>query len=336
MRITQFVLLGMSFAGLAAPQSYHVAGKIPIGGEGGWDYLHVDSAARRLYVSHATKAVVVDLDSNKIVGEIPDTQGIHGIATAPKLGRGFTSNGRTNNVTIFDLKSLEVIQKVETGQNPDAIAFDAASGKVFTFNGRSKDSSVIDAATGKVVATIPLGGKPEFAAVDGKGNLWVNIEDTSEIAEIDTAKLAVTKRYKLEGCEEPSGLALDAKKVRLFSVCGNKVMVISDPAAGKVVATLPTGERTDGAAFDPNARLAFSSNGEGTITVVRERNGKYEVAENVKTAVGARTIAVDPKTGALYLPTAELGPAPAPTPQQPRPRPSIVPGSFYVLIVAKQ
>jgi len=229
-----------------------------------------------------------------------------------------------------------VIQKVETGQNPDAIAFDAASGKVFTFNGRSKDSSVIDAATGKVAATIPLGGKPEFAAVDGKGKLWVNIEDTSEIAEIDTAKLTVTKRYKLGGCEEPSGLALDAKNVRLFSVCGNKVMVVSDPAAEKVVATLPTGERTDGAAFDPNARLAFSSNGEGTITVVRESNGNYEVAENVKTAVGARTIAVDLKTGKLYLPTAELSPAPTATPQQPRPRPSIVPGSFYVLIVAKQ
>ena len=319
----------------AAPNGYRVVGKIEIGGEGGWDYLTVDNAARRLYVSHATRVVVVDLNTEKVVGEIPDTPGVHGIAIAPKLSRGFTSNGRSNNVTIFDLKTLKALGQVQTGQNPDAILYDAPSNRVFAFNGRSNDTTVIEAENAKVAATIPLGGKPEFAVSDGKGKLWVNIEDTHEVVELDTAKLAVAKRYSLTGCEEPSGLALDLGHRRLFSACANKVMVVSDPDAGKVLATAPIGAGTDGAGFDPDRGLAFSSNGDGTLTVVREVAGKYQVVENVQTQRGARTMTVDPKTHKIYLPTAQFGPVPAATAQQPRPRPSAVAGSFMVLVVGQ-
>jgi YVTN family beta-propeller protein len=316
------------------PASYHLAGKINVGGEGGWDYLTADGAARRLYISHATRTVVVDLDSEKVIGEIGDTQGVHGIAIASKLGRGFTSNGRSNNVTIFDLKTLKTIGQVATGQNPDSIVFDPASGKVFTFNGRSKDSTVIDAASGKVVATIPLGGKPEFSAVNGKGKLWVNNEDAGELIEIDTARLSVTQRIKLTGCEEPSGLAIDTAHTRLFSVCDNKVATVTDPKSGKVLARLPIGEGADGVAFDPGAGLAFSSNGQGNLTVIGEKNGKYAVLATVPTQPGARTIAVDPTTHKLYLPTAQFAPAPAPKAGQGRVRPQMLPGTFTVLVVA--
>jgi YVTN family beta-propeller protein len=315
--------------------AYHPVGKIQIGGDGGWDYAAMDADARRLYVSHGTHVVVVDPDGGKVVGDIPDTPGVHGIAIATKLNRGYTSNGRGNNVTIFDLKTLKTIGQVKVGQNPDAIWYDAASNRIFTFNGRSNDATVIDAASNQVVSTIPLGGKPEFPAADGNGKIYVNIEDTHEIAEIDMAKASVTRRYPLTGCEEPSGLAMDTKKRRLFSVCGNKVMVVSSPDSGRVVATLPIGDGADGAGFDAGTGLAFSSNGEGTLTVVQELSGKFEVMETVKTQRGARTMAVDSKTHKIYLPTAEFGPAPAPTAQQPRPRPSTAPGSFMLLVIGQ-
>jgi DNA-binding beta-propeller fold protein YncE len=335
MKTLATLFLASASIAVSAYGAYHVTGKIEIGGEGGWDYLTVDSAARRLYVSHATRVVVVDLDTEKVVGEIPDTAGVHGIAVAPALGRGFTSNGRSNNVTIFDLKTLKVLGQVATGENPDAILFDPATKRVFTFNGRSKDATAFEAETGKVLGTIPLGGKPEFSATDGKGKVWVNIEDTHELAEIDSTKLTVTKRFSLTGCEDPSGLALDAKHRRLFSVCGNKVMAVSDPDAGKVVATVPIGQGADGAGFDPGPALAFSSNGEGTLTVVKESGEKYEVVESATTQRGARTMAVDQKTHKLYLPTAQFGPAPEPTAQQPRPRAPMIPGSFVVLVVSQ-
>jgi YVTN family beta-propeller protein len=328
------VVLG-AVSAFAATGGFHAVGKIQIGGEGGWDYATMDSEARRLYVSHGTKVVVVDVDSEKIVGEIPNTMGVHGIAIAAKSNRGYVSNGRTNDVTVFDLKTLKEVGRVSTGQNPDAILYDPHSNRVFTFNGRSKDSSVIDAETGKVVATIPLGGKPEFSATDGSGRVWANIEDTNEMVEIDAANAKVTKKFKLEGCDEPSGLAMDPKAHRLFSVCGNKVMVITDPDAGKVVATVPIGQGPDAAAFDPGLNLAFSSNGEGTLTVVGESGGKYTVVENAKTERGARTMALDTKTHKIYMPTAQFGPPPAPTQDNPRPRPSIVPGSFVVLVVGQ-
>ena len=328
------VLLPLAAAALlAAPNLYRIVGTIPIGGEGGWDYLAVDAAARRLYISHATKVVVVDVDANKIVGEIPDTPGVHGIALAPKLNRGYISNGRSNNITVFDLKTLKAIKQVETGQNPDAILYEAKSNRVFVFNGRSKDATVIDAATDRNVATIALGGKPEFSVADGKGKVYVNIEDTHEMAEIDAAKAAVTKRYVLTGCEDPTGLAIDVKHRRLFSACGNKVMAVSDPDHGKVIATVPIGGGSDGAGFDAGAGVAFTSNGEGTLTVVAEQAGKYIPVQTLPTHRGGRTMTVDPSSHKLYVPVVDYGPAPTPAAGQPPPRAPMVPGSFRLLII---
>ena len=335
--MTKFVgsLLLVFAATMSARGEYHVVNKIQIGGEGGWDYLTMDNAARRLYVSHASKVVVIDVDSGKVVGEIPDTKGVHGITIAPELNRGFVSNGGANNVTVFDLKTLKTIQVVNTGQNPDAISYEPQSGRVFTFNGRSKDSTVIDAKSGKVEGTIPMGGKPEFSAIDGKGKIYVNNEDSGEMEEVDAKTMSVTKTYPLTGCEEPSGLAMDTAHRRLFSVCRNKVMIVSDPDSGKVIATLPIGQGADGAGFDPGTGLAFSSNGDGTLTVVNNVSGKYEVKQSAETQRGARTMTVDVKTHKVYLPTAQFGPAPAPTTENPRPRPSLLPDSFVVLVVGE-
>jgi DNA-binding beta-propeller fold protein YncE len=313
----------------AAGTGYHLIGDIKIGGEGGWDYLAVDAAARRAYVSHATHVAVVDIDSSKVVGDIPDTPGVHGIALAPELNRGFVSNGRAGNVTIFDLKTLKTIAKVPAGDDPDSIRYDAVSGRVFAFNGRSKNATVIDAKAGTVAATIALPGKPEFAIADGKGKLYVNIEDTSEMVEIDAAKATVTKKYSLSPCVEPSGLAFDAKDRRLFSVCSNRLMAVSDPDSGKVIATPAIGAGPDGAAFDPAVGYAFSSNGDGTLTIVQQNGGKWEVAENVATERGARTIALDEKTHHVLLPTARTAPA------QAGGRATYLPDTFKVLVVGK-
>jgi YVTN family beta-propeller protein len=323
------VIVLVPFFLAAAPTGYHVVGEIKIGGEGGWDYLTVDSAARRLYVSHNSHVAVVDLDANKVVGDIPDTPGVHGIAIASALGKGFISNGRGNNVTIFDLKTMKETGKVPTGENPDDITFDAGSNRVYVFNGRSKSATVIDAKAGTVAATIPLPGKPEFAIADGKGHIYNNIEDTSEIVEIDAARATVTRKWSLAPCTEPSGMAYDPKNRKLFSVCSNRVMAVSDPDSGKVVASPAIGAGSDGVAFDPDAGLAFSSNGDGTLTAVGQNGGKYEAVENIATERGARTIALDPKTHKLYLPTAKTAPSTGGG------RASYVPNSFKVLVVGK-
>ncbi|HJQ27465.1 MAG TPA: YncE family protein [Blastocatellia bacterium] len=319
----------------AAP-GYHLLKRIEVGGEGGWDYLTVDSDARRLYVSHATRVVVIDLNKGMVAGEIPNTNGVHGIAIASDVGRGFTSNGRDNNVTIFDLKTLNVIGQVKTGTNPDAIIYDPATRRVFAFNGRSNDATAIDAATGTVAGTIALGGKPEFAVADGRGMVYVNIEDKSEVAAIDSKNLTVKAHWSLAPGEEPSGLAMDRQTRRLFAVCANKKMIVMNADNGKVVADLATGQGTDAAAFDPETRMAFSSNGEGTLTVVHEDAAdKYTVVENAQTQRGARTMALDPKTHMVYVATAQFGPPPPATPERPRPRPTIIPGSFVVLVFGK-
>src|SRR5215467_4438534 len=318
-----------AIAAFAAPTGWKVLKEIKVGGDGAWDYLTMDSAARRLYVSHATHVVVVDPDAGKVVGDIPDTPGVHGIAIAPELNRGFVSNGRGNNVTIFDLKTLKTIGQVATGQNPDSIRYDPASGRVFTFNGRSNDSTAIDAKTGTVAGTIALGGKPEFSVADGKGSVFANLENTNEIVVIDSAKLAVTKKYSLSPCDGPSGLAIDTKDRKLFSVCSNRIMAISDPDTGKVVATPAIGAGSDGVSFDPGTGYAFSSNGDGTLTIVQQTGGKWEVAENVATERGARTIAVDEKTHKVFLPTARTAPS------QGAGRATYLPDSFKVLVVGK-
>ena len=313
----------------AASTGYHLLGEIKVGGEGGWDYLTVDPASRRLYVSHATHVAVLDIDAGTVVGDIPDTPGVHGIALAPELNRGFISNGRSNTVTIVDLRTLKAVGTAATGENPDSIRYDAASGRVFAFNGRSKNATAIDAKSGTVAATIPLPGKPEFSVADGKGRVYVNIEDTSEIVEIDAAKATVTKKYSLAPCQEPSGLAIDTRNRRLFSVCANRLMAISDPDSGKVLATPAIGAGSDGVAFDPGTGFAYSSNGDGTLTIVQQSAGKYEVVENIATERGARTIAVDEKSHKLFLPTARTAPGTAGA------RPSFLPDSFKVLVVGK-
>src|SRR5882672_10532431 len=247
----------------AAPgaSGYRVIKTVPISGEGCWDYVTVDSDARRVYVSHATQVVVLDADTLAVVGSIPDTQGVHGIAIASDLGRGFTSNGRANNATIFDLKTLKIIGTVNTGANPDAIVYDSGTKRVFTLNGRSKDATAINAADGTVVGTFALGGKPEFAVADGKGSIYVNIEDTSELVQFDPQKLTVTHRWPQKPCQEPSGLAADWKSGRLFAGCDNKLMTVFSAENGKVVATVPIGDGVDANAFDPETNLAFASTG---------------------------------------------------------------------------
>jgi YVTN family beta-propeller protein len=316
--------------------SYRLLDKIAVGGEGGWDYVYADSDAHRLYVSHATKVVVIDTDSNKVVGEIADLKGVHGIAVAGDLGRGFISDGRSNAVTIFDTKTLKTIGQVKTGTNPDSIIYDPSSKRVFTFNGGSSDTTAIDPATGTVAGTMPLGGKPEFAVTDEKGTIFVNIEDKSEIVAFDPSKLQVRSRWPLGEGEEPSGLAFDRKHGRLFSVCGNKKMVIVDSGSGKIVATVPIGSGVDAAGFDEKEKLAFASNGEGTLTVVREDSpDKFSVVDTVTTQRGARTMTVDHRNHRIYLPTAQFGETPAPTKERPRPRPPIIPNSFEILVFGK-
>jgi len=317
----------------AAPgaSGYKVIKTVPISGEGGWDYVTVDSDARRVYVSHATQVVVLDADSYEVVGSIPDTQGVHGIAIASDLGRGFTSNGRTNTATIFDLKTLKTIGTVNTGANPDAIVYDSGTKRVFTLNGRSKDATAINAADGTVAGTLALGGKPEFAVADGKGSIYVNIEDTSELVQFDPQKLTVTHRWPQKPCQEASGLAIDRKNRRLFSGCDNKMMAVMDADSGKVVATPPIGEGVDANGFDPATQLAFASNGDGTLTVVHEDSpDKFTVVENVPTKKSSRTMALDLKTHNIFLPAADFDP-PAPGER----RGKMKPGSFVLLVLGK-
>lgn len=317
--------------------SYHVDRHIAIGGEGGWDYLAMDETLRRLFVSHGTEVDVVNVITGKKVGTIDKLDGVHGIAIAQDLGRGYISNGRSGMVTVFELSTLNrVADWKATGDNPDAILYDQASHRVITFNGRGQNATVFDAKSGAVIATIPMEGKPEFAAARGDGTVFVNVEDKNEMAEIDAKNAKVVRRWSLGPCDSPSGLAYDTKHERLFSVCENKLMVISDARAGKVIANVPIGAGTDGAAFDPKNGLAFSANGaDGTITAVHEVTpDKYEVAATVPTARGARTIAIDTTSHHVFVPTAKFGATPAATPERPRPRPSIEPGTFEVIDVA--
>ncbi len=321
----------------AADSGFRIIKRLKVGGEGGWDYLTVDASARRLYVSRSTHVMVIDIDADKVVGDIPNTQGVHGIAVAPELGRGFTSNGKADTSTIFDLKSLKVVGEVKTGSNPDAILYDPASKRVFTFNGKSHDATVFDAASGKVIKTIPLGGKPEYSAADGKGKVYVNNEDTNEVIEIDSIAAKVTNKFSLKPCNEPTGMGLDAEHGRVFSGCHSKVMTVLDVKSGKLIATLPVGENVDGNGFDSGTGLAFSSNGDGTLTVVRETSpGRIEVVDTVQTQRGSRTMAVDPVSHNVYLPAAQFSPPKAPTQAVPKPRPDMIKGSFEVLVVGRQ
>jgi YVTN family beta-propeller protein len=302
------LLVAFTFSSAWAADNYQITKKIPIPGQGSWDYLTVDEGARRLYVSHGTQVEVLDVDSGAIVGKIENTQGVHGIAVAPDLGRGFVSNGQSSTVTIFDLKTLNTIAAVPTGKKPDAIIYDPATSRVFAFNGGSNSATVIEAKDGKVVGTIDLGGGPEFAAADGNGYVFNNLEDESLVLKINSRTLKVEQRWPTAPCGSPSSMAIDRDNRRLFLGCRSKVMAVMNADTGQVVTTLPIGDHVDATAFDVETRLIFNSNGEGTVTVIRQDSpDKYSVVETVKTLPRAKTSAVDPKTHRLFLSTAESG-----------------------------
>jgi DNA-binding beta-propeller fold protein YncE len=315
---------------------YSIVNKIHLPGEGGWDYLSVDEAGSRLFVSHGSVVQVVDLKTSQLAGTITETPGVHGIALAPDLNKAFISIGRNASVKVIDFKTLAVITDVKvTGGNPDAIMYDAFSKKVFVFNGSTSNATVIDAVTNTVAGTIALSGKPEFPVSDGKGKIYVNIEDKSEISVIDAQTLKVDKSWPIAPGEEASGLAIDNETHRLFAVCGNKLMVVVDAVDGHVVANLPIGDGCDGVKFDPGMKRAYSSNGEGTMTVVQEVDkDNFKVLETIKTVAGARTLALDTRTHHIYTPNAEFGPAPAPTAENPRPRRTPKPDSFNIMDIA--
>ena len=317
----------------AAEGLYHQRKQIPIGGEGGWDYLSVDKGGRRLYVSHSAKVVVIDIDKETVVGEIAPVAGVHGIALAPEINRGFVSNGRAGTASIVDLETLQVVGKVRTGANPDAILYEPVHKEVYAFNGSGRSATVFDAKTGEVRATIPLPGKPEFAVFDEKaGRIYNNIEDTNQVVAIDTAKHAVVATWPIAPGEEASGLAFDPGTRRLFIGCGNELMLMMDATSGKVLATVPIGAGVDANAFDPGTGLAFASSSDGTLTVARpEGPDKLGIVQRLSTPPRSRTMTLDPTTHRLYVAAAEFLP-PTPGPDGKPQRPQVVTGSFKVLV----
>ena len=328
--------LPLSVLADGVPAQYHLEHEYVLGGDGGWDDFAFDSVGQRLFLSRATRVMVVDAAKGTLLAEIPDTAGVHEIALAQDLGKGFTSNGKEDTVTVFDLKTLKPLSKIKvTGGNPDAIMYEPVTRRVFTFNGHGGNATVIDAVSGAVVATIPLAGKPEFAVADGKGMVYVNIEDKSELSTIDARKATVVNTWSLAPCESPSGLAMDVKNRRLFAGCDNKLMAVMDADTGKVVASLPIGAGVDGTGFDPGTGLAFSSNGEGSLTVIHEDSpDKYSVLQDAATRKFARTMTLDPASHRVYLVTAEV--ELTPDPQGGRPKRTVLPGTFKLLVMGPQ
>lgn len=329
------VLLFALFVSFSQAQNLKLSNEIPVAGDLGWDYLSVDELAQRLFVSHGNVVNVIDLKTDKAIAVIPDTKGVHGIAIANDLNKAFISDGAENAVTIVNLTTFELIEKTAIkGVKPDAILYDKFSKKVFVYNAKSNDATVIDAVTNKILKSIPLDGKPEFSATNKKGLVYINIEDKNQIKVIDATKLEVVKTFDISPGDEPSGLALDVVNNRLFSVCGNSILVVTDAVSGKVVATLPIGEGADGVFYDEKRKLIFSSNGEGTLTVIKQKSkNSYAVLETIATAKGARTITMSKATSTIYLPTASFGKTPDATTENPNPRAVIIPGTFKVLTV---
>ncbi len=329
------VLFSLAVVVCRADEPYHFIKEIPVGGDGGWDYLSIDPAAQRLYVSHATKVVVIDLARDQVCGEITNTPGVHGLAPAPELGRGFVSCGRENKAAIVDLKTLQTLSKVDTGQNPDGMLYEPRQQEAYMFNGRGQSATVINAKTGKVVATIPLDGKPEFAQADSQaGRVYDNLENKSEVAVIDAKSHQIVTNWPIAPGEEGSGMAIDVKRHRLFIGCGgSKTMVMMDDTDGKVLASVPIGQGVDANAFDPGTQLAFASCGDGTTTIAKEETpDKLTVVQTLKTERGARTMALDPTTHKIYLATAQFEPQPEPAAGERRQRPKMVPGTFEILV----
>jgi len=323
-------------SGCFGKDAYRFLSEIPIGGDGGWDILTIDPTANRLYLSHATKVVVVDLAKSAVIGEINDTPGVHAFVAVPELERGFSSNGKEAKANVVDLKTLKTVSKIDTGANPDAIVYEPNRRELYVFNHTGNSCTVIDAKSSSVITTIQLAGSPEFAAVDeAAGRIYCNIEDKSEVAVIDTSTHEVIARWPLAPGEEPSGIALDVGHHRLFSGCHNKMMVMLDTNTGKVIANVPIGAGVDGCAFDDSTRLAFASCGDGTMTIAKEdAANKLAVIQVLKTQRGARTMALDRTTHRIYLPTAQFAPAPSPSPGASPARPSIVPNTLKLLVYA--
>jgi DNA-binding beta-propeller fold protein YncE len=315
-------------------QGYHVVRQIPLGGDGRWDYVTLDTVGNRLFIARQTRVMVVDPVSGELLGEIPGLNGAHGVALDYATGHGFATSGRDGLVLMFGLKNLRELGKTRAADDADAILYDPASKHVFTFNGDAGSSTVIDPVTGKAIGNIVLGGKPEFGVSAGDGMLYVNIEDSAQVAEIDAKSQRVSRRWSLAPCTEPTGLAIDRAHHRLFSGCHNQVMAISDASTGKLITTVPIGGGVDGDGFDPATGLAFASNGDGTMTVVHEDSPtSFHLVGSVPTSRGARTMTLDPQSHRLYTVTADLGPAPPATEQDPHPRPSVLPGTFRVLVL---
>lgn len=329
------VLTAAGAVGLRA-QSYHVTHTYTLGGDGGWDYLSLDTVGHRLFVARQDRIMVIDPASGKVLAEIPGLNRAHGVAFDYADGKGFATSGGDSSVVIFDLKTLQVTGRTIAAPDADAVLFDPATKRIFTFNGDSRSSSVLDAASGKKIGTVDLGGGPEFGVSAGDGKLYVNLEDSSAVDEIDASTMKVVRRWSLAPCQSPSGLAIDREHHRLFSGCHNQVMAISDAQAGKVVATVPIGQGVDANRFDPGTQLAFASTGDGNITVVHEDGpDTYTVVANVPTKRGARTMEVDLSSHVVYTVTADFGPMPAPTADRPRPRPPILPGTFALLVLER-
>ena len=320
----------------AGPSGYRLVKTVKLGGTGGWDYLTIDAGAHRLFISRSTHFIVVDLAQGKAVGEIPDTQGAHGIALAPEFNRGYTTNGRTADSTIFDMTTLKVLGNVKTDKDTDGVIYDPFSKRVFTFNGDANTATAIDAKSGTAAGTVALGGGPEFGATDGKGHIFVNLEDKSSLVRFDAKTLKVENTWPLAPCESPSGLAIDAEHEILIVGCHNKLMAFVDGNSGKVLGTVPIGQGVDANRFDPATGYAFASCGDGTITIAHEDSpAKFSLVDTIQTKRGARTMELDPTNHHLYTVTADFGPAPAVTPENPRPRPAILPDTFVLLEYAK-
>ncbi len=336
--ITALVLAGLAGRARAAPpaREFRVLESIPLPGDGGWDLATVDATARRLYVSHATKVDVVDVDSGVPAGTIGPFQGVHGVAVVPGSGHGFVSDGKASQVAVFDLKTLEVTDRIPVGRNPDVILYDPASRHVFAFNAGGSSVSVIDAESLKVVNSVELGGAPEFGVADGTGHVFVNLEDKGQVLRLDSRKGEVTGRWSVAPGEAPTSLSMDAKHNRLFIGCRNRKMVVLDAGNGKVVQVVPIGERVDGSVFDPESGVVFHSCGDGTLSVVHEDTpDAYREVQVVATRAGSRTMAWDPKKSRAFLPSADFGPVPAATAENPRPRPPILPGTFKILVIGR-
>jgi len=316
---------------------FHETTRFKLGGEGGWDYLTVDPDAQRLYVARSNRIMVIDVDSGKLLGEVPNLDGAHGIDIVKELGVGFATSGKSGEVISFGLNDFKIVKRTKSGENPDALVYDSPSKKILVFNGKTKDMTAIDAGTMKVVGTLALLGKPEFAVSDGAGHVFVNLEDQNELLAIDPVLLKITGRYPLKPCEEPTGISMDRMSKRLVVGCGNSLAAIVDSNTGHVLQTFKVGQGVDATAFDPKQKLAFISAREGRLTVLSEdSSGGFHVLQDLTTLKGARTVAVDTKSGKVFLPTSQFKPATATEQTQAHFRPTAIPGTFLVLVVARE